>query len=174
MRAEKQLLLDELQSKLASGKAIILARYQQLGANAAAEFRTVVRKAGGDFEVMSKRMLLKAAEQQGLSLGDIDLAGHIGVVIVSDDTVQATKAVIDFGRDREDAVRVVGGYIDGVVYGAEAVEKLASLPALPEMRAQFLGLLEAPMAQTLAVVEALLTSLLHCLENKRKADLEKT
>jgi large subunit ribosomal protein L10 len=34
------------------------------------------------------------------------------------------------------------------------------------MRAQLLGTFEAPMSQTLAVVEAILCSVLHCLENK--------
>jgi large subunit ribosomal protein L10 len=36
------------------------------------------------------------------------------------------------------------------------------------MRAQFLGLLEAVPAQTLGVMDALLTSVVYCLDNKSK------
>ncbi|MDN3507859.1 MAG: 50S ribosomal protein L10, partial [Simkaniaceae bacterium] len=43
---------------------------------------------------------------------------------------------------------------------------IADLPTKNEMRAQFVGLLEAPMVQVVNVVNALLTSPLHCMENK--------
>ena len=45
------------------------------------------------------------------------------------------------------------------------------LPAKDEMRAQLLGLFEAPMSQTLSTMESLLTSVMHCLENKKDKDL---
>lgn len=173
MRAEKQLLLEELREKITGAKAILVARYGNLGANAAAEFRTAVRKTGGDFEVVSKRLLVKAAHSTGLQFEGIDFGGHIGIVIAGPDMIQTAKTVIDFGKEREDVVTVVGGRIDGVTYGAAAVDRLSKLPGIQEMRAQLLGLLEAPMAQTLAVMEALLTSVLHCMENKRQADGEK-
>ena len=48
------------------------------------------------------------------------------------------------------------------------VESLSKLPGKDEMRAQLLAYLEAPMAQTLAVMDALLTSVVYCLENKSK------
>ena len=47
---------------------------------------------------------------------------------------------------------------------------MSKLPSKDEMRAQFLGTLEAPMAQTLAVMDALLTSVVHCLNNKVQLD----
>ena len=51
---------------------------------------------------------------------------------------------------------------------AADVEAIAKLPNLNEMRAQFLGLLEAPMAQNAQVVHAVLASVLYCLEEKGK------
>ena len=49
---------------------------------------------------------------------------------------------------------------------ASDVEQISKLPSKEEMRAQFLGTLEAPLSQTLGVIEALLTTVMHCLENK--------
>ena len=56
--------------------------------------------------------------------------------------------------------------------GAEDVKAISELPSQDEMRAQFVGLLEAPMTQTLSVMQALLTSIMYCLENKAKAGQE--
>ena len=46
------------------------------------------------------------------------------------------------------------------------LEIISQLPTKDVMRSQLLGLFEAPMSQTLAVMEALLCSVPHCLENK--------
>jgi large subunit ribosomal protein L10 len=50
------------------------------------------------------------------------------------------------------------------------VELISKLPTLLEMRAQFLGLLEAPMTQTLGTIQAMLTSVIYCLDNKAKKE----
>ena len=63
---------------------------------------------------------------------------------------------------------MVGGRFDGQLYTAAQVERLSTLPGKNEMRSQFLSTLEAPLSQTLAVIEALLTTVPHCLENKAK------
>jgi large subunit ribosomal protein L10 len=68
----------------------------------------------------------------------------------------------------------VKGQFDGNLYDSDAVEKLSKLPGKDEMRASLLGLFEAPMSQSLAVMEALLTSVIHCVENKRKNDEEQS
>ena len=65
---------------------------------------------------------------------------------------------------------MLGGLIEGAICSAEYVEAIAKLPGIQEMRAQFLGLLEAPMAQTARAFHAILASILYCLEEKCKKD----
>lgn len=169
MRQEKQLLLNEIHDKIRSSNAFIVARYQKMTASTITEFRKLVAKTGGDFEVVRKRVFIKAAEECGLSLSKEDYEGHIGIVFAKDDPVQVTKTVYDFLKEN-DVLEVLGGQFDGKMIPAGDIEKLSKLPNLAEMRAQFLGLLEAPMAQTLGVMDALLTSVIHCLENKRQKE----
>ena len=97
------------------------------------------------------------------------LDGHIGLVFASGDAIEVAKYVIEYGASSEQSVQVIGGRFEGKLYSGADVEKLSKLPNMTEMRAQFLGTLEAPMAQTLATVEAILCSLLYCLDNKAKA-----
>lgn len=166
MRADKQLLLDEIRENIDNAKALVLMSYQKLEPNATAAFRDNLRKQGAGLEVVRKRVLAKAAQASGLGI-DIDaFEGHIALVYASEDPVAATKTVFDFSKENDDILKILGGKFEGQLCSAADVEKIAKLPGKDEMRAQFLGLLEAPMSQTLAVVEALLTSVLHCLENK--------
>lgn len=170
MRQEKQLLLEEIKSKIEGSNAFLLTRYQKMTPGAATGFRNLLRKAGSDFEVVRKRVLLKAAEAAGVALDEKDLKGHIGIVFTQGDAVEATKTVLQYGKDNEQAVEILGGRFEGALYKAADIAKIAALPSKDEMRAQFLGLLEAPMAQTLGVMDALLTSVLYCMENKAKKD----
>ena len=166
MRPEKQLLLDEIKEKLQDCKALLVTRYQALNPNLSSDFRLFLGKSGGFFSIVRKRILIKAAEQEGLALRRADLHGHIGIVFVYNDPIQITKALYQYSKDHGQFLEVLGGKFEGRLYSSDEMLALSKLPSQDEMRAQFLGLLEAPMSQTLSVMEALLTSVLYCFDNK--------
>lgn len=170
MRQDKHLLLDEIKDQIEKYDSFVVMRYLKLSANKANHFRREVRKLGGDVGVMRKRVLIKAADNAGVSLDVKALPGHIGLVYAMKDPIELTKFVMQFGEDNDKSIEVIGGRIDGQLYNAVQVNALSKLPGKNEMRAQLLGTLEAPMAQTLAVMEALLSSVVYCLDNKAKAD----
>lgn len=172
MRPEKSILLKEIREKIDSSKAIVLATYTKMSPNMAADFRMNIGKTGGSFEVVKKRMLVKAAEEAGFSLDRSNLQGHIGVVFAEEDPVQTTKYVYKFAKENESILKVLGGRFEGALCGAKDVELISQLPSQDEMRSQLLGLFEAPMSQTLAVMEALLCSVPFCLENKASESKE--
>ena len=167
MRAEKKLLLQELQGKVESASSMIIAKYHGLNSMDTAEFRDSTAEQGGDFEVVRKRVLIKAAEAAGLDLSLDDLPGNIGIIVTEKESpVELTKAVFKFRKGREDSLEVLSGVFDSVKVNAQDIETLSKLPSMDELRAQFLGLIEAPMAQTVSTVDAALTCVLHCIENK--------
>jgi large subunit ribosomal protein L10 len=166
MRPEKQLLLDEIKDKIAGSKAMVIASYKRLEPNAASVFRTNLAKTGGSLEVVKKRVLIKAAQVAGVALDPALLQGHIAVVFANEDPIQTTKTLFQFCQENEEVLSVIGGRFEGAICSANDVVQISKLPSKDEMRAQFLGTLEAPLTHTLAVLEALLTSVMHCLENK--------
>lgn len=166
MRPEKQLLLDEIKEKLQDCKALVVTRYQALSPNLASDFRLFLGKSGGAFSIVRKRILIKAAEQEGFALNRADLQGHIGVVFVYEDPIQITKALYQYSKDHEQFLEVLGGKFEGRMYSSNDMLAISKLPSKDEMRSQFLGLLEAPLVQTVSVMDALLTSVLYCFDNK--------
>lgn len=169
MIVEKQLLLDEMHEKLTQSKGFLITRYGDFNANRSREFRDVVAEAG-ELKVVRKRVFIKAAEKQGIKLSVADLQGHIGIVFIHDDATKMCKKVVGYGEKTENAVAVLGGFIDGAVCSGEDIQAIATLPSLEEMRSQFLGLLEAPMSHTVGTIQAVLTSILYCLEEKGKQE----
>ena len=166
MRPEKQFLLDDVKDRIDNAKGLVLARYERLDPNLAANFRSLVANSGGSFEVVKKRILIKAAQNSGMSLDRNALNGHIGVIFADEDPVNVTKLVYKFSQENQEVFQVLGGSFEGKICSAADMKEISKLPSKDEMRAQFLGLLVAPLEQTLSTFEALLTSVMHCLENK--------
>lgn len=172
MRPEKELLKQEIREKIEQYPTFVIMKYKGLTANTANNFRREVKKVGGEVEIVRKRVLVKAAEDAGLTVQDVTLDGHIGLVFFGKDPFESTKMVFKFSQENDKVIQVLGGRFEGKLYNAEDVEALSKLPSKDEMRAQLLSTLEAPMSQTLAVIEALLTSVAHCLDNKCKKEDE--
>lgn len=166
MRKEKQLLLDEVKEQIDQYGSFVVMRYSGLKANKATEFRRAVRGLGGNVEVMRKRILRKAAATAGIDFDEVPLKGHIGLVYGGLDPLETAKYIVKFSQENEQAIEIIGGRFDEKMYNGADVAMLSQLPSKNEMRAQLLGLFEAPMAQLLAVMDALLTSVPHCLQNK--------
>jgi len=166
MRKEKQLLLDEIKDQLEKSQSLIITKYHRVDPSLSWEFRGELKKAGSNYEVVKKRIFLKAAKELGLEIPEGKLDGHVGVVVAANDGIDATKAVFNFAKNHKGMLDVLGGFYENKYYSSEQVEALSKLPSKDEMRAQLLGLFEAPMSQTLATMDSLLTSVMHCLENK--------
>jgi len=170
MRQEKQFLLDEVKEQIEEKPSFIITQYERIGANSMGSFRDGIAKLGGDVHMIRKRILVKAASEAGVELDIAQLPGHIGIVFAGEDAIETTKAIFEFSKETDKAMQVLGGRIDGQLYSAADVEKLSKLPGVQEMRAQLLAVLEAPLSQTVAVMDSLLTSILYLLDNKAKKE----
>src|SRR5271154_1532660 len=128
MRAEKQLLLEDLKDKIEKSPTLLIARYERMSANNVNAFRREVRKSGGGFEIVQKRVFYKAAQAAGLSLEPAILEGHIGVIFSGEDPLKTTKVVVQFGADQEEKVQIIVGRFEGQMHPREKVEQLSKLP----------------------------------------------
>lgn len=170
MRKEKPLLLNEIKDKIDGSSSMIIASYDKLEPNTSWKLRDMLVKSGDNFEVVRKRVFLKAAEQAGVKLDEELLKGHIGVVFVNQpDAMVAAKAVLKFSEENSDILKVVCGKIDGKMMPGAEIEVLSKLPGMDEMRAIMLGLFTSPMAQMLAVLEAVMAGPLSVIDQKSES-----
>lgn len=170
MRHEKQFLLDEIKGQLERFSSFVLISHTGLDANKMNTFRRDVGTMKGNVEFVKKTVLVKAADTLGIKLDLDQLPGHIGLILAKQDPIEMTKFVFKFRDENENSVKVVGARIDGAQMNGQDVETLSKLPSKDEMRAQLLAVLEAPLSQTLSVMEALISSVVYCLDNKVKQE----
>lgn len=168
MKQEKQYLLDEVVEPISKQGSFVILSYSRVKANAMNGFRREIASLGGDIKMMRKTILMKAFSTSGIEMTADQLPGHIGIVFSGTDAIETLKRSFAFSARTDKGAKIIGGHIDGKLYNANDVQVLSTLPGKDEMRAQLLATLVAPMSQGLAVIDAVLSSVIYCLDNKSK------
>jgi len=170
MRKEKELLLNEIKDKIDAATAVIVTRYDKLEPNTSWQLRELLGKSGSLFEVVRKRVFVKAAAKAGLSVDETLLSGHIGIVLVNQpDAMAPAKAIFKFSEENANLLEVVFGQIDGKMMPGAEVQALSKLPGMDEMRATLLALFTSPMSQSLSVLEAVIAEPLSIIQKKSES-----
>ncbi len=108
-----------------------------------------MREAGASYRVVKNRLAklaLKDTQFENVS----DLFKGPTAMALSKDPVAAAKVAVDFAKTNEKLV-IVGGAFSQQMLDKNAVEALAKLPSLNELRARLVGMLQTP-AQRIAVL----------------------
>ena len=151
-KERKEQLVAQYTELLDQSNAIILTDYSGLNVKQMQMLRAQVRQADGAFYVTKNTLLRLALAKRGQEMPDDLLVGQLGTGFAMNEAPSLPKALTEFSKDQE-ALTIVGGLLDGELLTAEQVKALAELPSLDELRAQIVGMLQAP-ARNLATVVA--------------------
>lgn len=151
-RATKQAWVEQTSTDVKSAEILIIAHYKGLTVAQMTDLRAQVRKAGAGFKV-TKNLLTKRAlagtQYEKLS----DLFKGPTAVAYATDPVAAAKVISEFSK-KNDKLQLVGGAFGETMLDKAAIQKLASLPSLNELRGKIIGLLQAPATKVAGVLQA--------------------
>ena len=144
-RPEKEEAVARLTDKFRDADAIILTEYRGLSVPQVADLRN---KLGRDtsYNVAKNTLARIAAKEAGIEGLDEMLAGPCAITFVKGDYVNAAKALRDFAKDNQ-ALIVKGGFIDGAVADADAMEKIADLESRDVLLSRMAGALKGTMSK---------------------------
>jgi len=141
-RAAKRELIDRLHTVFDDAGVVVVAHNTGMVAAQSAEFRRVVKDAGGSVKV-AKNKLVQLAIKDTATADISDLLKGPIVLAYSKDPIAAAKAAIAYAKGNDKLV-ILGGAMGKTVLDAKGVKALAELPSLDELRAKLIGLLNAP------------------------------
>lgn len=142
-KAQKQAFIEGFRSSVADAVTLVVGEYRGLTVTDMTNLRNQLRKQGGAVKV-TKNRLAQIALRGTTFEGSINplLVGPT-VVAYSKDPVAAAKVAHEFAKTNDKFI-IKGGALGEKTLDKNAVEALASLPSLPEIRAKLVGLLQAP------------------------------
>ena len=151
-KAGKAESLKMLKGVFEESGVIVVARYTGLTVAEMTKLRGDLREQGAALKVVKNRLAKIALDGKG---GDaaLELFQDQTAIAYSPDPVAAAKAAADFAKDNEKLV-LIGAIMDEEVLDANAVQDLAKLPSLDQLRGKLIGLIQAPATKIAGVTQA--------------------
>ena len=167
-REKKQEVLDQYKQWLDNSQAVVLVEYVGIKMADFDAIRAKVRDTGGEFHVVKNTLARKVLEDKGMTVPVGYLEKSTAMVFAFKDAAATTKVLTE-ATNKMEAIKLKGGFLDMQTLNAAQVKALAELPPLPVVRAQLLGVLQAPaskLVRTLAEPGRSLASVIRAYADK--------
>jgi len=151
-RAHKAESIEILKGVFAAAGAVIVTHNKGLSVAELSDLRGRLRREGAAYKVVKNRLAQKALNGGAGEAAGVLFKGPVGIAYAPD-AVSAAKVATQYAKDNEKFV-VVGGIMGETLLDAKAIDALAKLPSLDQLRAQLLGLLQTPATRIASVVAA--------------------
>ena len=151
-RAHKAEAIETLKGVFANSGAVVITHYLGLTVAELTDLRGRLRKEDAQITVVKNRLAQKALAGSAGEAGDALFKGPVAIAY-GRDPVSAAKVVTQYAKDNE-KFTVVGALMGELVLDQAGVKSLAALPSLDQIRAQIIGLVQAPATKIAGVLQA--------------------
>ena len=167
-RPSKKAQIAKLSDNFSRSKASFLVNCIGLNVEQMTDLRKNLKKNQGDIQVIRNTLSLLAMEGQSdlKTVYEPFLEGPNAFVLAYEDVIQVAKIVDKLSEDNE-LFQVKKAVFEGRALNREEVKTLASLPSPEVLKAQFLGLLSAPLVKLLSTVKEAPQSFVRLLSAKK-------
>ena len=167
-RLSKTLLGRQIESGLKGAKTVFVTQFSSVSSNALNDLRKNLRKNKARYMIVKNavgRRVLEGTPQKPLAPL---VGGQCGLAITNEDAARVSKVFASFA-DENAGFKIGGAFVEGQVFTADMVKRLASLPSREELIAKALGGLLSPMTGLVSVLGQLVTAFVNVLDQIRKS-----
>ena len=168
-RARKEELVAKYVDLLDRSSAVFIAEYKGMSVQQVEGLRGAVREADGSLHVAKNTLMRVAFEQAGKPVPSQLGSGMTAVGFALGEAPTMAKALSKYAKDEELFV-LQGGFMDSAELSADDVKNLAELPSLDELRAQILGVLQAPARNVASVIAGSVRQVVNVIDAYSKTD----
>jgi large subunit ribosomal protein L10 len=169
LRQDKERIVKELADRLKSSDTLLIADYRGLTMPEIDELRTKLLESGARFSVVKNTLTRLAAEEAGVKplLELIDGPTAIAFIDADGDPAAAAKILNDTARTN-DVLVIRGGLLEGDAVSDAEIKRLATLPPVEVVHAQFVGAVAGPLTTIVGLFTAPLRDLVNIIDARIK------
>jgi large subunit ribosomal protein L10 len=157
-KEKKQQLVKQYVSDLKSAQNVVIVQQSGISVNTSSDMRKGVLGADGAFNVVRKRLFMRALAEAGYETVAIDqLEGPIGVLYANSDAYGPLKVVNKFAKEfvkdkSASSFKFLGAWYEKKWYNGEYVSELANVPSKEELLSKLAYLFNYPLQSFACVV----------------------
>ncbi|HKZ21587.1 MAG TPA: 50S ribosomal protein L10 [candidate division Zixibacteria bacterium] len=162
-KTEKTKLVEELIQKLEKSNSIFLADFTGLNVEDITRLRRNLKEKEIDFKIAKNTLTRLAAKESGKEAIVDYLQGPVGVAYIYGDPTWAAKIFYESYKKIEKP-KIKAFLIENQLYTGEKLKEWATLPPKEEVLAELVAALNAPMAQLVGILNAVIQNFVLTLE----------
>lgn len=167
-KQRKEEMLAQYTEWFNKSQAVILVQYSGVTVKELDSIRAKIRDTGGEFHILKNTLAERAFRDMGVGVPEGLFEKSTAATLAFGDVAATAKALADVTKGLED-IKVKGGFMEKQALNEAQVKALATLPTLPVVRAQLLGVFQAPagkLVRTLAEPARQMASVLKSYSEK--------
>lgn len=168
-RTEKEQQVEALRSELAEARSVVLTSHVGMNAAAVSDLRSKYRAENVNYRVVKNTLIKIAIKDTDMEVITDLFTGPIAIAYSFEDAVSPARVARDFAKDQK-KYQILGAYLDGQRFDQEGVTLLADMPTKDELRAKFLGLLQAVPTKFVRTLNAVPQKMVMVLKAKAEKD----
>jgi large subunit ribosomal protein L10 len=150
-----------LKQRLAASPDLIFSDFRGLTFPQMTELRAKLAEQSVDYRVVRNAFTRIALQDAGLPGLDAMLEGPTALAWVGADPAPAARTLLEFTRTTP--LTIKGGVLGGRVFTARDIERLSRLPGRQDLLAMLAGTMQAPLRNTMYVMNGVVTKLVRTL-----------
>jgi large subunit ribosomal protein L10 len=148
--------IDKLEKAFAEARGIYVADNNKITVAQVTKLRSLLRKKDMRFLVIKNTLAKIAVKKGGRDALASYFKGPTAVVLAPADAAAPAKVIRDFQKENKDLLAVRAAYVDGTMFDAAQVLRLADIPGREVLLAQLLGCFKAPMGNLAGVLSGII------------------
>ncbi|OGP12852.1 MAG: 50S ribosomal protein L10 [Deltaproteobacteria bacterium GWA2_47_9] len=145
-KKKKEDEVSELREKFSRANAAILGDYRGLTVSQIDKLRNALRNVSGELRVAKNTLARIASKGTGIEKIESHLKGPTAIILSYSDQAAVAKALTAFAKE-QDKFKIRVGVLGNTVLDVKGIKALAELPGLDQLRANILGLIQAPASK---------------------------
>jgi len=150
----KKVIVENLAAKVKEAQAGVLVNYSGISVEDDTKMRAALRAAGVEYKVYKNSVIGRACSEAGYDFSD-KLEGMTAIAVSATDPVAPAKILKEYA-DKVESFEIKGGFIDGGVVDADAVNAIASIPSKETMICKIMGSVKSPLYNLAYALQAII------------------
>lgn len=151
---QKQTVIEQIKEQMVGASSIVVVDYRGLTVEQDTILRKSLRKADVTYKVFKNSMMKFAFKGTDFEQLEDVLAGPSAIAISYDDATAGPRILKQMSKDMK-KLEFKAGVVEGDLFDAEGVLKVASVPSRDELIAKLLGSFKSPISSFARTIKAM-------------------